>query len=393
MAMTNNNKKGLNVPPLRFPEFKGEWITERIGTDCDVRMCKRIFASQTNPTGGVPFYKIGTIGGKPDSYISKELFEKYKSEYNYPKAGEVMLTCAGTIGRCFQYDGSPSYFQDSNIVWIDNPKEKITNDFLFYALQRHDWRELNTTTITRLYNDDIRNIDIVYPQKKKEQEKICRLILLIDRRIDVQRKTIEELENTKDTLFRAIFEDASNEKIALGDVLVESTERTTRIHEYTVLSSTVKGIFQQEEYFKRQISSQNDIGYKVLRRNQIVFSPQNLWMGNINLNETFDVGMVSPSYKVYSLCGKVSPVYMAGLLKSSRMKYEYSLCSEQGASVVRRNLDIEAFLQIAIPIPSKSAQAKAISILSTLESRISIETKELFDLESVKQYLLSNLLI
>ena len=111
-----------------------------------------------------------------------------------------MLTCAGTIGRCFQYDGSPSYFQDSNIVWIDNPKEKITNDFLFYALQRHDWRELNTTTITRLYNDDIRNIDIVYPQKKKEQEKICRLILLIDRRIEVQRKTIEELESLKDVL-------------------------------------------------------------------------------------------------------------------------------------------------------------------------------------------------
>ena len=39
-------------------------------------MCKRILAQQTNPNNGVPFFKIGTIGGNPDAYISLDLFNK-----------------------------------------------------------------------------------------------------------------------------------------------------------------------------------------------------------------------------------------------------------------------------------------------------------------------------
>ena len=62
-------------------------------------MCKRILVSQTNTEDGVPFYKIGTIGSTPDAYISKELFDDYKVKYNYPRKGEVMITCAGTYSN------------------------------------------------------------------------------------------------------------------------------------------------------------------------------------------------------------------------------------------------------------------------------------------------------
>ena len=110
-------------PRLRFPEFrdKGEWEERQLGDVADVLMCKRIFANETNVTGGVPFYKIGTLGGTPDAYIRKTLFKEYKSKYNFPRKGEILITCSGTIGKCLQYDGGDAYFQDSNIVWIDNP--------------------------------------------------------------------------------------------------------------------------------------------------------------------------------------------------------------------------------------------------------------------------------
>ena len=77
-------------------------------------MCKRILASQTNTEGGIPFYKIGAIGSTPDAYISQELFNDYKAKYNYPHKGEVMITCAGTVGKCVIYDGKDAYYQDSN---------------------------------------------------------------------------------------------------------------------------------------------------------------------------------------------------------------------------------------------------------------------------------------
>ena len=182
------------VPNLRFPEFQGEWEKCKLGDACNVLMCKRILASQTNTEGGVPFYKIGTIGGTPDSYISKELFDDYKAKYNYPHKGEVMITCAGTVGKCVIYDGKDAYYQDSNIVWIDNPSQNINNGFLYHFLANVDWRKLNSTTIIRIYNDDLRNLKLNYPQIE-EQKKISHLLSLLDERIATQHKVIDKLQS------------------------------------------------------------------------------------------------------------------------------------------------------------------------------------------------------
>lgn len=54
----NNEHKKLNVPNLRFPEFQGEWEKCKLGDLCNVLMCKRILASQTNTEEGVPFIKL-----------------------------------------------------------------------------------------------------------------------------------------------------------------------------------------------------------------------------------------------------------------------------------------------------------------------------------------------
>ena len=188
-----------NVPHLRFPEFTDEWKKCKLGDLCNVLMCKRILASQTNTEDGVPFYKIGTIGSTPDAYISKELFDDYKVKYSYPHKGEVMITCAGTVGKCVVYDGEDAYFQDSNIVWIDNPTQNISNGFLFHLLSKVDWRKLNSTTIIRIYNDDLRNLKMSYPQKE-EQQKISHLLSLLDERITTQNKIIEDLKKLKSAI-------------------------------------------------------------------------------------------------------------------------------------------------------------------------------------------------
>ena len=215
--MTNNKEKKVlnvpnstdygnafrNVPALRFPEFTEEWKKCKLGDLCNVLMCKRILASQTNTEDGVPFYKIGTIGSTPDAYISKELFDDYKVKYSYPHKGEVMITCAGTVGKCVVYDGEDAYFQDSNIVWIDNPTQNISNGFLFHLLSKVDWRKLNSTTIIRIYNDDLRNLKMSYPQKE-EQQKISHLLSLLDERITTQNKIIEDLKKLKSAISKKL---------------------------------------------------------------------------------------------------------------------------------------------------------------------------------------------
>ena len=184
----------FNVPPLRFPEFTEEWENMRLGDNCNIQMCKRILAAQTNTEGGVPFYKIGTIGGKADAYISKDLFDEYKMKYSFPHKGEVMITCAGTVGKCIIYNGEDSYYQDSNIVWIDNPNEIISNDFLYHLLSQINWSHLNSTTIVRIYNDDLRKLKLYYPEHD-EQKKINNLFQLINERIATQNKIIDKLQS------------------------------------------------------------------------------------------------------------------------------------------------------------------------------------------------------
>lgn len=215
--LDDNKLKNLNVPPLRFPEFSGEWDVLRLGDRSNVLMCKRIMAAQTNTEEGVPFYKIGTIGTNADAYISKELFDEYKSKYPFPRKGEVMITCAGTVGKCIIYDGKDSYYQDSNIVWIDNPDETITNGFLFWLLSKINWSYLNSTTIVRIYNDDLRNLKLSYPEFN-EQQKITRFLSLINERINTQRKIIEELKKLKSAINSALLINDCWDEYTIGDL-------------------------------------------------------------------------------------------------------------------------------------------------------------------------------
>ena len=206
-----------NVPHLRFPEFSGEWKKVRLGDNCNIQMCKRIMAAQTNTDRGVPFFKIGTIGGKADAYISKELFDEYKAKYPFPHKGEVMITCAGTVGKCIIYNGKDSYYQDSNIVWIDNPNEIISNDFLYHLLCKVNWSHLNSTTIVRIYNDDLRNLKLYIPQHD-EQKKITHLLSLINERIATQNKIIEDLKLLKSAISLNVLHSDTWERFKIKDI-------------------------------------------------------------------------------------------------------------------------------------------------------------------------------
>ena len=228
----NKEKKVLNVPNLRFPEFEGEWEKCKLGDACNVFMCKRILATQTNTEGGVPFYKIRTIGGTPDAYISKELFDDYKTKYNYPHKGEVMITCAGTVGKCVIYDGKDAYYQDSNIVWIDNPSQYIGNGFLYHLLANVDWRKLNSTTIIRIYNDDLRNLKLSYPQIE-EQKKISRLLSLLDDRISTQNKIIEDLQSLIKGIRARLTQQVGGDFVYLSEIAQIYQPQTISLSEFT----------------------------------------------------------------------------------------------------------------------------------------------------------------
>lgn len=156
---------------------KAKIVKISLGDIGPICMCKRILKSQTNTVEGVPFYKIGTFGKKADAYISKETFDEYRSKYSFPKKGDVLISAAGTIGRTVVYDGKPAYFQDSNIVWIDNNESVILNSYLRYCYELKPWKASEGGTIPRLYNDNIAKAVIAVPSIEEQK----RVVSILDR--------------------------------------------------------------------------------------------------------------------------------------------------------------------------------------------------------------------
>lgn len=170
-------------------------MTIKVGDIGKVLMCKRILKNQTSDTGEVPFYKISTFGAEATTFVSKEIYEEYKLKYSYPKKGDILISAAGTVGKTVIFDGEPGYFQDSNIVWVDNDEKVVINKYLYYYYQTSPWRTSNGSTITRIYNDDLRNMEISYPSIAN-QRNIARVLQTLDDKIALNNKINAELEQT-----------------------------------------------------------------------------------------------------------------------------------------------------------------------------------------------------
>jgi type I restriction enzyme S subunit len=191
-------------------EKKGDgWEEKTIGDLGKPSMCKRILKEQTTTEGDIPFYKIGTFGKLPNAFISKELYDEYRNKYSFPKKGDILISASGTIGRRVIYDGKPAFFQDSNIVWIDNNEKQVLNDYLYSFYGFCDWQPSKGATIARLYNSNLKQIKISFPKSIVEQKKIVQKIDALSaetRKMEaIYQKKIADLEELKKSVLKKAF--------------------------------------------------------------------------------------------------------------------------------------------------------------------------------------------
>ena len=162
------------------------WEQRKLGDLGSVSMCRRIFKHQTSESGEIPFFKIGTFGGEPDAFITRELFEEFKAKYPYPDKGDILISASGSIGRTVEFTGENEYFQDSNIVWLKHDKS-IINPFLRHLYSVVEWAGIEGSTIKRLYNDNILKTEVMLPSVQ-EQTKIAEMLDGIDSLITLHQR-------------------------------------------------------------------------------------------------------------------------------------------------------------------------------------------------------------
>ena len=396
---TNKEQNKLNVPHLRFPEFHGEWEKCKLGDIATLTKGSGISKDQRSATG-TPCILYGelytTYKSEVINYVvsktdisDKNLVRSCANDIIIPSSGETAIDIS--TARCVL---SPDVLLggDLNIIRLKDGEGRFFS-YQLNGVRKHDIAKIaQGVSVVHLYGESIKGLTVSFPSNK-EQQKISTLLSLIDERIATQSKLIEKLESLIKGISNKLLNSKEGMPVRLGAVLKERSEKTKVNNQYTVLSSTVNGLFSQREYFSKDIASENNVGYKIIRLHDVVLSPQNLWMGNINYNDKFDIGIVSPSYKIFFISNNFDKRYVAAMLKTHRALYGYKLISEQGASVVRRNLNLEAFEQLIFKIPTIDKQQEIGKTISLLNSRLETERTLKATYQSQKQYLLRQMFI
>ena len=149
-------------------------------------------------------------------------------------------------------------------------------------------------------------------------------------------------------------------------------------------------MFLNTELFGHQRGSSNK-GYKKIKYGTMVLSTQNLHLGNANVNQRFEHGMVSPAYKTYDITG-CSVDLIAQWIKSDAAKRFFYNATTVGASVCRRNVEWDTLYEQSLYLPCRDEQEKVAKFLGLLSNRINKQQQFVSALKKYKRGAIDGLL-
>ena len=391
--------KQNRMPAIRFRGFVDPWEQRKLGEIGSVSMCRRIFKEQTSQTGDIPFYKIGTFGAEPDAFISRELFEEYKSKYPYPKKGDILISASGSIGRTVEFAGNNEYFQDSNIVWLSHD-ERLSNPFLkcFYSVVK--WAGIEGSTIKRLYNDNILNTVICMPSVP-EQERIGAFFENLDHLITLHQRKYDKLVAIKKSMLEKMFPREGSrfpeirfagfaepwERRKLGECF---SERVEGMPNGELISVTINdGIKKFSELGRHDNSNDDKSKYKKVCVGDIAYNSMRMWQGASGYSPY--EGIVSPAYTVLSPNDGVFSKCVAYQFKLPQMIHTFQINS-QGITSDNWNLKYPALSEIKIYISGNLEEQKKIAgFFTKLDNLITLHQRKLEKLQAIKKSMLEKM--
>ncbi|UHL92830.1 restriction endonuclease subunit S [Ligilactobacillus salivarius] len=370
-------------------------------------MNKRIFKDETSTIGEIPFYKIGTFGGKADAFITRKKYEEYKKKYPYPQKGNLLISASGSIGRIIEYNGEEAYYQDSNIVWLDHDNT-ILDVFLKPTYEIIKWDGIEGTTIKRLYNKNILNT-VIYKPTIDEQRKLGKLFIILNNTIQLHERKYEELTLIKKALLQKLFPKKDGfkpevryknfndawEQRKLGEVVERRIEKRRQSERYPRLAfASGQGVIplserktnNREQLTKDEFTKK----YLVTELDDIVYNPANVKYGAIDRNK-YGRGLISPIYVTFTT--EEVPGFIERIVKSHDFKQK-ALRFEEGTVTKRQSVNPEDLVTINILVASQKKEQKKISLFfDNIDTFIALHRRKLEKLKQLKKFLLQNMFI
>ena len=398
--------KNLNVPHLRFPEFRGEWEETTLGKISEVTKGSGISKDHLSEQGS-PCILYGELYTKYKSEIIGEVYSRTEldsSSLVKSKANDVIIPCSGetaidiSTARCVPFN---NILQggDLNIIRLKN------DDGGFFAYQLNGVRKTDIArvaqgvSVVHLYGENLKQIRVYHPNTE-EQKKITRLLSLIDERIATQNKVIEKYKS----LIKGIIYQTKSiglahntwQKTELRKVLQERNEKN--VNGYDVCSvSVTQGVVNQIEYLGRSFAAKDTQHYNVVKYGDIVYTKSptgDFPYGIVKRSNIKSNVAVSPLYGVYKpvndYIGIILHFYF--LEPNNALNYLHPLVQKGAKNTI--NITNGRFLENSILLPKKEDETKRLAwILTTIQSKIILEQNLLQSYLKQKQYLLRQMFI
>ena len=315
-----------NVPPLRFPEFHGEWEKCKLGDIATLTKGSGISKDQRSATG-TPCILYGelytTYKSEVIDYVvsktdisDKNLVRSCANDIIIPSSGETAIDIS--TARCVL---SPDVLLggDLNIIRLKDGDGRFFS-YQLNGVRKHDIAKIaQGVSVVHLYGESIKGLTVSFPSNK-EQQKISTLLSLIDERIATQSKLIEDLKKLKSAIVEKVFCSPNQEHPMCR---IEGFEQALSIYKMSDFSSRIAtknkdskcslvltiaaqyGLVNQESFFNKSVASENLTGYYLLHKGEFAYNRSYSagydW-GAVKRLDNYDEGVLSTLY----ICFKIN---------------------------------------------------------------------------------------
>ena len=417
--MTNNNDKKVlnvppstdkgnairNVPPLRFPEFSGEWKEEQLDSIATLSKGVGISKEQLSEVGE-PCILYGELYTKYKSEIIKQIESKTDidcSKLKRSKANDVIIPCSGetavdiATARCVPFDNI-LFGGDLNVISL----HKYDGAFMSYQLngkRKYDIaRVAQGVSVVHLYGDHLKAIK-TYNPTLPEQQKIAKLLSLLDERIATQNKIIEDLKKLKSAIVEMLLCNQNGESFKLRDVgcfvrgltyanedVTENKAATTVIRANNL--NYGNNVDKDEVVYVNKTPTTSQI----LRKGDIVICMANGSSSLVGKNSYYPFN--DGQSTIGAFCGiyRTSYPFVKWLMQSQRYK-RLVYQSLQGGNGAIANLNGDDILNMSFPLIENGKSQSIIFAIDAIEKSLMVNKSLQRLYYTQKSYLLKQMFI
>ena len=411
----NKDKKVLNVPHLRFPEFRGEWEKYELGDICETITDFVAAGSFASLRENVKYYQEDNYAQLVRTVDLKKKFTNndfvYVDEFAYDFLWRVQLKEPNIVLPNIGANIGEKYYVSPK----DLPKEKNVlgpnaillrskcNDthFVYFRLSTSSYdnemkKLVGASGQPKFNKTDLKKVRLFIPSLK-EQKKISYFLGLLEERIATQNKIIEKMESLIKGLSQRLLSPKQGWTSYKLDELCQIKSGYSGIQVSFQTAYKVSRI----ETISNHCINMSRIGFVKEIPQEYKLSVGDILFSNINSVQYIgNTAFIDKDYGLYHGMNLlrivpdsriVFPRFIHLLLCSERLlRHFQSICNK---AVSQASINQTSLGKTIITIPSYKEQQHICSIIESVERKLDIETSLLKMLQYQKQYLLRQMFI